>query len=171
MMSSRSRVQWLLPFILLFGGRGAGDDKAPEFMVRIRHLAFSKYNCTVLAQDGRLRREVTSFDRTRADVYEGMASEDDVKHLKELAGAADFQTASQQKYSGLTMLSPEGRMLVVEVNLGNRPQAVAFADATGKAAIPFYLAGFLSFADEVKGRNLPKIKGKVETMCRPLTRP
>ena len=100
-----------------------------------------------------------------------MASEDDVKRLKELVGDENFQTASQQNKPGLTMVSPEGRILAVEVNLSNKLQTVAFGDTTGKAATPSYLVGFVSFADEVKGRNLPKIKGKVEPMCRPLSRP
>jgi hypothetical protein len=165
MSSCTCRV--LLPFVLLCALSGMAQT---TFVVRIVELRSSKYTCTVMGQDGRLRREVTSIavgQTGRPEVFEGAVSEHDVERLKSLIADPDFQTASQQNRSGITVVPPDGRILIVEANLGNKePQRVAFGDPNGKATTPPYLVGFLSFADEVKDRKLPKLKGKIEPMCK-----
>jgi hypothetical protein len=158
--------------LLVCAGSAAAQEMSASFLIRITEFGSSKYSCTVLAQDGRLRREVRSIDRrspSRPDVPEGAASEDDVNHAKALIGDPDFQNATHHNPPGLTMVPPEGRFLTVEVNLDNKPQTVIFADRNGGTVAPSYLVGFLSFADDVRRRNMPKIHGKVETMCRRLS--
>jgi hypothetical protein len=132
----------------------------------------SKYACTVLTQDGQLRREVTAIERGqigRPDVFQGAASEDDVKHVRTLLSESDFRAATRNASAGLSMVSPTGRILAVEANLDGKLQSVVFADHTGTTPIPSYLLGVVSFAEDVKSRKLPKIKAKVDSMCRALS--
>ena len=120
---------------MVCAGSAAAQDKSASFLIRITELGSSKYSCTVLAQDGRLRREVRPIDRgnpCRPDVSEGSASEGDVNHGKALISDPDFQNATHHNPPGLTMIPSEGRILTIEVNLDNKPQTVIFADRDGK---------------------------------------
>jgi hypothetical protein len=104
------------------------------------------------------------------EIFEGVAAEHDIERMKSLVADPDFQVASRQNKPGQTMVSPEGWIVSVETTLGNEHrQTVAFGDPYGKTSAPGYLTGFLTFADEVKDRKLPKLKDKVDPMCKPLS--
>jgi hypothetical protein len=122
-----------------------------DFAVRIIELSSSTYTCTAVTQDGRLRREVTSTSMGQTsspEIFEGLASEDDRARLKSLIADPDFQAASRQNKPGLSMASPQGRIVAVEASFAdNREETVAFSDAYGKTSAPACLARFLSFAE------------------------
>ncbi len=171
-MSLRLSTKRLLAVLLLWASCGMTQDKSDALVVRISELRSSKYVCTVVTQEGHVRREVWSIDRGqtgRPEVFEGIASQEDMKLVRALASEPDFVTATKHNAPGMTMVFPEGRMLTVEAGSGDTPRTASFADPTGRTALPPYLAGFLSFSEDVKSRNLPKLKGKVETMCRSLS--
>jgi len=147
---------------------GSGTAQT-SFMVRIRDLQFSKHVCTVVNTNGTLRREVTSIEMggiTTPQVFAGTASEDDIKRLKELVLAPDFQAAARRNEREF-MIQGQGQIISVETTVADSLQTVVFADTKGQTSAPSYLAGFLSFADEVRHRKLSKVKGRVEPMCRP----
>jgi hypothetical protein len=116
-----------------------------------------------------LKEDYLALRLNFSDPVEGIASPEDMKLVKALASEPDFVTATKHNAPGMTMVSPEGRILTVEAGSGDTPRTTSFADPTGRTALPPYLAGFLSFSEDVKSRNLPKLKGKVETMCRSLS--
>jgi hypothetical protein len=166
---ARSRRSQLLPLLLLCAVPSVAQT---TFLVRITELRSSKYTCKVIADNGKLRREVMSVatGQSHPEIFEGVASEHDLERIKSLIADPDFQTASRQNKPGLTMVSPEGRIISVEATLGNgHQQTVAFDDPYGKTSTPGYLTGFLTFAEEVKDRKLPKVKGNVGPMCMPLS--
>ncbi len=161
-----------LPFVfLLCIAGGLAQEKSPSFMVRTVELRDWKYTCTVLTEDGRLRREVSRINQGhagRADVFEGIASKEDMEQVKALINDPNFQSEARNHKPRITIAE---RTFTVEADLHSELLTVTFADRGGKGAPPPYIMGFLRFSDEVANRNLPKVSGKVEMMCRPLTDP
>ena len=159
----------LLPLLLLCALTAKAQT---AFVVRITELRSSTYTCTAVMQDGRLRREIAHVEMGHfghPEIFEGATLEHDLERINSLTADPDFQAASQRANPELKLASTDGRIFGIEVGMGNdHPKIVAFADPYGKAVTPAYLAGFLSFADDVKDRNLPKLKGKVEPVCGPL---
>jgi hypothetical protein len=170
-MKSRSTV-YISSFLLLCTTPILAQAPPATLFVRIAELSSAKYTCTVLTQDGRLRREVTTLFRGQADrpdVFEGVASDEDMKRLKTLVAQNEFAAATRNHQPGMTMVSPTGRILTVEANFDGTLKTVSFADNTGRTPIPPYLVELSLFADDVKTRNLPKLKGKIQSICRPLS--
>jgi len=158
--------------ILLCAAFGAAQEKSHPVLVQITELRPSNYTCTVVTEDNLVRREVQSIVRgqvSRPEIFEGNVSADDIQLLTKLVNSPDFREAARNNPAGTTVVSPTGRILAVEVNLGSELERVAFADGTGTMPTPPYLLGLVSFADDVENRKLPKVKGKVARMCRPLS--
>lgn len=126
------------------------------------------YKCTVLTEDGRLRYEVSTGGKPT--LFEGTASDDDVTRLRELVNGPNFQSAMQyqnqkvKKHGIIAMAPPSGRLITVEVkNVDGKVQTIAY----GGGGVPSSLAGLISFTADVSNRNLPKVEGKTESLCRP----
>ncbi len=64
------------------------------------------------------------------------------------------------------MILPDGRMIFAVVNFDNDLKAVRFVDKAGRTPIPPHLAGLFSFVQELNNREIPKLKGKIEPVCR-----
>lgn len=149
------------------------QEKAVPYTVRINRVVKSESTCTVVTQNGRVRREVRHLLSGgvvgKANMFEGIASAEDIRHVQELLAQPEFQEATKHHTPGVAIGAPGGQMIVVETELGNKPEYVAFVDSTGRTAIPPYLAGFVSFSDEITSRHLPKLTGKVQSLCKKLS--
>ncbi|HTA24171.1 MAG TPA: hypothetical protein VK763_11600 [Terriglobales bacterium] len=136
-------------------------------MVRINELNNSVRGCTVITQDGRLRREVIPIVGGRREMFEGSASDADVQRIKKDVTHPDFATAANRvnRQPGAMLSARDGRIVEVEVNPESEREVVLFVDAEGTKPTPSYLVDLVSFAKEAKDRKLPKLTGKVDSMC------
>lgn len=166
--------QHFLLLLLLCAVMSSAQEKPPSFLIRITDFSGEKpsstYNCTVLTEDGRLRYEVSSPAGAKPTLFEGTASDDDVIRLKELVNDPNFQSAMQyqnqkfKNHSIIAMAPPRGRLIAIEVkNADGKLQTLAF----GGTGVPSALAGLISFTNDVSHRNLSKVEGQTESLCRP----
>jgi hypothetical protein len=169
-MVSRLLNRLLIAFPLLSASIVAQDK--PSVMIRINEVNMSARNCTVVMQDGRLRREVIPIVGGRREVFEGLASGDDAQRIKKAVAQPDFMAATNRANAkpGVMVSARDGRIVEVEVNPEGEREIVLFVDAEGTKPTPSYLVDLVSFVNEVKNRRLPRLKGKVDSMCDSVSR-
>ena len=172
----RRHMRALSVFLLLLSAASAQEragEEAHPFSVTLYDLRRAQYVCTILTEDGHLRREVTSISSAtgqvgRPDIFEGAASDNDIQRVRSLVTDPAFQNATQSNPKGMALAPPPGRIFVAEPVLSGKKQTVVFVDATGQVPPPGYILGLLSFAQDVRDRKLPRLKG-AKPLCRKLS--
>jgi hypothetical protein len=160
------KLSALLAVFLLVNLLASAQEK-PSVMVRINEVSKSVRTCTVVTQDARLRREVIPIVAGRREVFEGSASDADVQRIKKAVTQPDFRAAANRAKGqpGVMVSARDGRIVEVEANPEGEREIVRFVDAEGTKSTPSYLVDLVSFAKEVGSRRLPKLTGKVDSMC------